>query len=124
MIKSVKVTPLYEEWENLEKNLSLKPIIGYDICIKCGINDAGEIFNLVKKMADRRVPIVPVEDLVKVMYITPWYEKWENLGFMRATELDICIRCGIKNVDEILDLVEEMADRRYFIESGEEKDDD
>lgn len=123
MIKSVAVTPLYEEWEALEKNLGLKPIVGYDICIKCGINDGDEIFNLVKKMADRRVPIVPGEDLVKVMYITPWYEKWENLGFMQATELDICIRCGIKNADEVLNLVKKMADRRYPIEPGEEDDD-
>jgi hypothetical protein len=46
MIKSVKVTPLYKKVENLEK----KQITGFGVFIECGINDADEIFNLLKNM--------------------------------------------------------------------------
>jgi hypothetical protein len=46
MIKSVKVTPLYKKVENLEK----KQITGFGVFIERGINDADEIFNLLKNM--------------------------------------------------------------------------
>jgi hypothetical protein len=46
MIKSVSATPVYNEWEN---HVS-KKLTGFGIFIECGIKDADEIFNLVKKM--------------------------------------------------------------------------
>jgi hypothetical protein len=41
MIQSVSITPVYHE----EKNLT-----GFGIFIECGIDDADEIFNLLKNM--------------------------------------------------------------------------
>lgn len=53
MIKAINITPVYNEWENLET----KKLTGFGIFIECGIKDADEVFNLLKKMADYRYSI-------------------------------------------------------------------
>jgi hypothetical protein len=46
MIQSVSVTPVYNNGRNLE----VKKLTGFGIFIECGIDDADEIFNLLKNM--------------------------------------------------------------------------
>ena len=46
MIQSVSITPVYNNGKNLEK----KQVTGFGIFIECGIDDADEIFNLLKNM--------------------------------------------------------------------------
>jgi hypothetical protein len=62
--------------------------------------------------------------MIKSVKVTPLYEEWENLGFKQVTGFGVYVACGAKDVDEILNLIKKMANRRYSIESGEEKDDD
>lgn len=50
MIKSVSATPVYTnvgDWE-------AKKLTGFGIFIDCDVNDAYEIFNLIKEMTERR----------------------------------------------------------------------
>jgi hypothetical protein len=46
MIESVSVTPVYNDRGDPEA----KKLTGFGIFIKCGIDDADEIFNLLKNM--------------------------------------------------------------------------
>ena len=46
MIQSVSITPVHNEGENPE----FKKVTGFGIFIECGIDDADEIFNLLKNM--------------------------------------------------------------------------
>ena len=46
MIQCVSVTPVHNDREDLER----KKLTGFEIFIKCGIDDADEIFNLLRNM--------------------------------------------------------------------------
>jgi hypothetical protein len=46
MIQSVNVTLVWDE----RQKFGVKQVKGFDISIKCGIDDADEIFNLLKNM--------------------------------------------------------------------------
>jgi hypothetical protein len=48
MIKTVNVTPVYNEGETP----GFKKITGLDVFIECDVKDADEIFKMIKKMAN------------------------------------------------------------------------
>lgn len=50
MIKSVSITPVWEEWKKFE----VKQVTGFSILIECGIKEADEIINLLKEMTGRQ----------------------------------------------------------------------
>ena len=61
--------------------------------------------------------------MIKSVKVTPLYEEWENLGFKQVTGLGVYVVCDVKDMDEVINLIKNMADHRYPIGSEEAEDD-
>ena len=62
--------------------------------------------------------------MIKSVSITPVWEEWKKFEVKQVTGFSISIDCGIKDADEILNLIKEMIGRQYSTESEEREDDD
>jgi hypothetical protein len=55
--------------------------------------------------------------MIKSVSVTPVWEEWKKFEVKQATGVSISIECGIKEADEIIDLLKEMTGRQYSTES-------
>jgi hypothetical protein len=62
--------------------------------------------------------------MIQSVSVTPVWKEWKKFGVKQANVFNISIECGIKEADEIIDLLKEMTGRQYSTESeGEIKND-
>jgi hypothetical protein len=62
--------------------------------------------------------------MIQSVSVTPVWKEWKKFEVKQVTGVSISIECGIKEADEIINLLKEMTGRQYSTESeGEIKND-
>lgn len=58
--------------------------------------------------------------MIQSVSITPVWSEWKKFGVKQVKGFGIYIECGIKEADDIINLLKEMTGRQYSTESEEE----